>query len=754
MAFLRGLLALFTTTVAATPVPSSPLDVSLWAPWPTFPGAALAEAGDFLQSQPRGAALFWDFFEAVRSQLSADPALAVSGEHAVLSRVALSAARPLVSTLVYDVLRLSLAVRALSPALEMTRQLGIASPARAACSSSGGAVEEAWAEYAGGVACSPAELHALVAAPPAAVVPFPRTYPGDHEYPLGASRSSRGGRGGDDGAALPPPLLVVWGTFTGSLSAALHSAAVDEARRGAVRYVWRTFLGSLSETDGRDVSSEGFLPQATTAGPIDEDDEPQALPSQVTWLAGYGVSLDVKSTEYKAVDERAPSPHVHESSLDEAGSTPREVDDPTIPPSWRVALLELRSGRSEGTSVLSPSFSRPAIFDSDRSSSLGINATRVATQGRSESPALASAAAKLDRILSKGGTPAPDAIRKASSFAAFSEGALTPWEMGDLSLQAAAFVMDAVNAPVDDADDPLARLVTVTANFPSLARFLSRLPVPTQLRAEAHNNSRRMAGPVTAALSVNGISIDPSAPTYNLFSLLNVLSAEASCVEQLNNLPLSLQDRRRVQALSVPAAVSAAQKSLQQDDDGSDDSSETGVAASDVIRIDVWVDDADAVLSSARPHPHPVVHWLNDVSDTSSPESPYRGMPASLNGLLRPSWQLHPIALNLYSVILIGDLSTLSSLRGLATAGFISQVSLEQYCNALCVGVIFVVVFCVLCIRVGPGPYPFRSRSPSGQLYCRSCGALSDRWFAARGFRDRYACLWSADRVASRRGPP
>ena len=88
------------------------------------------------------------------------------------------------------------------------------------------------------------------------------------------------------------------------------------------------------------------------------------------------------------------------------------------------------------------------------------------------------------------------------------------------------------------------------------------------------------------------------------------------------------------------------------------------------------MDETDAVQAqpaASRPYLHPVIHWLNDVSDTTS-GSPYHGWQSSVSGLLRPTWQLHPIAANLYSAIFAGDLSEEGSLRSLAMAGYLIQV--------------------------------------------------------------------------------
>ena len=258
----------------------------------------------------------------------------------------------------------------------------------------------------------------------------------------------------------------------------------------------------------------------------------------------------------------------------------------------------------------------------------------------------------------------------------------------------------------------------------------------------------------TLAQTVNGISIDPSSPTFNLYSLLNVLRAEAGVVAQvkiacerswqgrnatprylpsaaphplqLDTLPLSLEDRRRVQALAVPGSAAPA----------GGDKAATAAAGeeapapvtSDIVRLDVWVDESDAVRAQGRPHPHPLLHWFNDVSDSSTPGSPYHGWQSSLSGLLRPSWQLHPVAQNLYSVMLVGDLSAEACLRSVATAGFLVQVRASRWRVCVCV--------CVLCVSgdvitymplipspLPPGPHPHSlrcNRSPWNNS-CRGC---------------------------------
>ena len=473
--------------------------MGVFAPWPSFAGSLLGEAAEFLAAEDGSTSnkLFWTFHREAMALAEGQADLVTDA--AAATRVALGLAQPLLAPATYAVLRLSLAARAYSPALEMVRQLGLESPGHAGC----GANNVAWAELDGVAVCTPAQLRALVASSDAPLsASRSPLLPGDHEFRLGADTRL--------------PLLAVWGSLGGVQAAALHAVAAEAAAAGTVRYVWRTFL-----SDGRPDSSGGG-PDVASA-PLDTASA--ALPSSVTWLAGYGVIVDVKSTEYKAVDERTSATRDAPDVATPVAST-ANFTDPTLPAAWLLGLADLHGNRAE-----------------DALARLRFVAA--------EAPA---ASAQLAHALAKASKGAPTSGRDAAGYAPFSEGPLAPWEMGDLSLQAASYIMD---ASVASDSDPLSRLLTVTANFPSLARALSRLPVPALLRAEARNNTRRLAAPLSAALvrelrggrvrrprtvppppctpmqTVNGISVDPSSPTFNLYSLLNVLRAESGIVAQV-----------------------------------------------------------------------------------------------------------------------------------------------------------------------------------------------------------------------------
>ncbi|MCO5110351.1 MAG: hypothetical protein M9929_05840 [Burkholderiaceae bacterium] len=263
-----------------------------------------------------------------------------------------------------------------------------------------------------------------------------------------------------------------------------------------------------------------------------------------------------------------------------------------------------------------------------------------------------------------------------------------PWDVAPLSVAAASWVLEGAAAPDGD---PLARLATVSGNLPALARFLARQPVPRALQDLAA--ALAPAGLPDATAAINGIALNPMAPTFNVFSLLNVLRAEAGVLAQLDSLPLSPRDRRRVLALGIagsPEAVAAASTAA-----ASGGSTGGTAAVAEAQRVDVWVEESDWLAArdddeegggggdsngedggedggegEADVHRHPIVHWLNDVEGSAAARDMHmRRWPASLSALMYPTHehQPHLVRRNLYNIFLLMDASTSTVLRALLT---------------------------------------------------------------------------------------
>ncbi len=662
----------------------------LTPPPPHPPFSRPSPRSEFLADEDPTGALFWRYIDAATSSsvpLSAD----------LLSPLRL--AKPLLAPLTYDVLRVGLAARSYSPAVELQRQLAAVSPGLHAC----GADAAVWAEVSsavrpgvrivcGGGAGAAAGLEAALAAAsgdatsegagysvhPASPSTL-QTWSWDHVYPASSPELTL--------AAESAPLVVLYAdlgsagrTEVGALHASLRSLAAQGKCKGVLRH-W--FPTPSSPSSGGGASLDGG----------------------VTWVSGYGVGLDVKSMEYKVIDDRANASSSSASTTVDAtvaatGSTS------SAPASDEAAMARLSALFSHDLTLgphLGPDpFSRLAAADGplhtgswgvgagsggNASSAFGVGGVDWARlmQGRSakEQAALEKARARVEATYGGGAAATGHGGLRASS-ALLSDRKIQTYEAEDLGLQAASYVMQAAEREAAAREalgpggersvpgaDPLETLVTVASNFPSMAPFLSRLPVSEGIRAESERNQQLIqAG--TSFVTVNGITLDPTAPTFNLFSLFNVLRSEAHVVAQLDTLPLSVADKRRVQALAVPGAAAAAQGEEGGEGAGGGaaaDGSADGAAGgkSSIMRVDLIVEPRDAHVGGPdAPFPlnHSILTFLNDVET----DPVFASWPSELRSLLTPSWQLHQIRRNLYTAILVLDLSASGGFRALQTA--------------------------------------------------------------------------------------
>jgi hypothetical protein len=323
----------------------------------------------------------------------------------------------------------------------------------------------------------------------------------------------------------------------------------------------------------------------------------------------------------------------------------------------------------------------------------------------SRTEAFEKAKAAVEAIAAASGGGNGTAAGSAGGIAYLSEPNRRPWETGLLSLQAVAYIMEAAHvasaantdaegdfAAADDGvfdRDPLARLVSVAGNFPSYAGFLSTLPVSQDLMAEVETNAGvSFGGAASSYMSLNGIGVDPSSPTFNVFSLLRVLRAEAHVVSQYDALPVEAAEREKIRGLSIAgSAESAAAEALAAELGGGSGSGgardggagKGGGALS--VRVDVLVDAAEqannrivtAPSTGVFEHPVPIVQWYQDVEENPM----FTRWPTSLTTLLQPSWQLHAIRRNIYTALFVlPDLSSPTVLRTIGTLSYLTQMRL------------------------------------------------------------------------------
>ncbi|KAM7540782.1 hypothetical protein Aperf_G00000023124 [Anoplocephala perfoliata] len=201
-----------------------------------------------------------------------------------------------------------------------------------------------------------------------------------------------------------------------------------------------------------------------------------------TWLNGYGIALDLKSTEYKAMDDKS----------------------------------------SDERSIL--------LNSSHSSDSLDLNELESVVQGfnftqlRANYPELKSELNAFQHHLVTGTTELKP---------------LKAWQMRDLALQAAQTVMEV--ATENDTDiSGLLMLRDLSQNFPSR---LSQRKVSDKLKNEVKFNQNILEqlygiGPGSNVLLLNGLALSPD---IDIYALLDLLRSESHLLNQLHGLELSTE---------------------------------------------------------------------------------------------------------------------------------------------------------------------------------------------------------------------
>ncbi|EUB64911.1 UDP-glucose:glycoprotein glucosyltransferase [Echinococcus granulosus] len=242
------------------------------------------------------------------------------------------------------------------------------------------------------------------------------------------------------------PRLVIHGDLRCKEFYAWHKKAKQLAEENRIVYIFRHFFKTAS--------------------------------SSKTWLNGYGVALSLKSTEYKAMDDKN-----SEGSKDMSGDTP---------------------DLNETGSTLQ-----------------GFNFTQL----RANYPHLTTELNAFQSHLITGITEVKP---------------LRAWQMQDLGLQAAQTIMDVANESRNDIAG-LLMLQDISQNFPSRAYQLSQHKVSTKLRDEIKYNQEALEHlygirPGSSLLLLNGLALSPD---IDIYALLDLLRSESRLLNQLHGLGLS-----------------------------------------------------------------------------------------------------------------------------------------------------------------------------------------------------------------------
>ncbi|KAL8598827.1 hypothetical protein ACOMHN_015406 [Nucella lapillus] len=212
-----------------------PVTIRLDAKWSSTP--ILCEVSEFLAKESS------DFFWAFVRDLSYTQNLDHETDKSLYS-MALSLASKHISPLQLNLLKLSLSLRAFSPAVQTHQQIAQELPISKEC--------HAFIEVKGEVSCDPKKLDSLLAGKGSSSV----IYQFDHVYP---------------GATGDKPVVILYAELGTPQFVDFHGVLKEKAAKKEIQYVLRHFIQDPSQKKLR--------------------------------LSGYGVELAIKSTEYKAKDD-------------------------------------------------------------------------------------------------------------------------------------------------------------------------------------------------------------------------------------------------------------------------------------------------------------------------------------------------------------------------------------------------------------------------------------------------------------------
>ena len=192
--------------------------------------------------------------------------------------------------------------------------------------------------------------------------------------------------------------------------------------------------------------------------------------------------------------------------------------------------------------------------------------------------------------------------------------------------------------------DPLLALQRLTGNFPAVAHTLRAVTPHPRVGYESRWN-RRFTGGQDLVL-VNGRLVDATSPAFNFFQLLSTWQEEAAVLSGMAQLPL-------------PGTAVTALRALGGAEEGGDpEAGDAPEPGADVLRVDV------------RRGARSAVFWLNNIER----DAQFKSWKRSVSLLRQRSMRgMPPVRRNLYTALLVLDLSKPASLQALATASYFVQ---------------------------------------------------------------------------------
>ena len=232
-------------------------------------------------------------------------------------------------------------------------------------------------------------------------------------------------------------------------------------------------------------------------------------------------------------------------------------------------------------------------------------------------------------------------------------GGLKIWQLKDLGMQAVASIMEQMSS-----SSQVVRLEEIAHSFPLHAPALSAKKVPA-LTTEQVTNWYASGMPQMlphGSLIVNGRRIELGGATFNVYDLLSILREEYSNVARLHNLKVPAAMREGIKAASTNLL------SLNADGSAKDAGGMgmMGGSMGSVVRIDV---------SKGGKY---IVCFINNLEK----DAIYKRWPKSLKQLTMPTWSLHTVARNIYTVIVVVDMY---SLEGVSLVLQLHNMIQQQY---------------------------------------------------------------------------
>ena len=223
------------------------------------------------------------------------------------------------------------------------------------------------------------------------------------------------------------------------------------------------------------------------------------------------------------------------------------------------------------------------------------------------------------------------------------------WKMKELGLQTIQAMLLS--------NQPIQKLIEIIQNFPLQAPSLSALKISQNIKDDVNSfysnlNGGGGLGSLLNGLYVNGNRIDLSTNSFNVYDMLLKIHDELSHVDFIANLVKSNEGKnivlKAIATVNQPAGTSSSddeEESSELELSNSDNSQGTASSVlpaelSSIVRIDLTVGSKNVIV------------FANNLEKDAKYTKKW---PKQLQQLTFPSWQLHAIARNLYTLVLVVD---------------------------------------------------------------------------------------------------